>query len=206
MGSQDRQVEEPDPVVVLGENVRTGAYVLRLQVARRLRIAFGRRRGGQRVCVPEGVYLYVGSAMGARGGSALAPRLLRHATRSQGRPPHRIRPVLGATLEAAGLGGRLAPPDGKRLFWHVDYLLDSTDVELTHALVFRSRRRLEGALGRFLAGQPGTRPLEPGLGASDVRGSTHLLRLEADVAGWRALVVALVRFVQDGPAGPFWCS
>ena len=105
-------------IVISGDPAdRGGVYVLRVAVGAPLAVRFGRYGGGRPVPVPAGVYLYVGSALGARGATALAGRLLRHATRAAG-PPQAIRPALHARLAAAGLVAPL--PAAKTLRWHID--------------------------------------------------------------------------------------
>ena len=175
-------------------NCRGGVYILYVRVAAPLSVVFGRFHGSQAVAVPAGDYLYVGSAL-----SGLAGRLLRHATRSSVRssalqrglereeerakaldyepdaPPHAIRDELAAQLAAAGLAARM--PTTKRLHWHIDYLLDELDAELVGVWAWRTAAPLEGVLADWLAAQPGVVPLAVGLGASDDRGRTHLLRM-----------------------------
>lgn len=156
-----------------------GCYVLRISVSEPLSLSFGRFRGGRPVAVPAGDYLYVGSALGQRGASSPAGRLLRHATRSGHRPPHALRDALLENLRAAGLAGpgqRL--PSDKRLRWHIDYLLDETAAELTGVTFIRGAARLESVLARQLAKQPGVAPLAVGLGASDLPGETHLFSFQ----------------------------
>jgi len=169
--------------------VESGAYVLRMCVAAPLSLLFGRFQRGRPVAVPAGEALYVGSAMGRRGSSTLARRLLRHATRTPPRPPHPIREELLARLQDAGMGGpALAPPAGKRIHWHIDYLLDRPEVTLTHILAVRSRRPLEATLAQRLNRDPCTAIIAPGLGASDSAAPAHLLRLDAPPGWWEALV------------------
>ena len=177
-----------DRIIFLGDERQTGAYVLWMSVNEALRLSFGRFRGGLPVTVAAGQYAYVGSAMGRSGATALAGRLLRHATRSPGKPSHAIRDELIAAFGAAG-AGRPAPrpPATKRLHWHIDYLLDEAAVELTGITVVRTGTRVESELARRLAALPGVEPLLPGLGAADAPGETHLLRIE-DVARTRQLI------------------
>ncbi len=152
-----------------------GVYVLRIRVAEPLALSFGRFRGGRPVAVAAGDYLYVGSALGRRGAGSPAGRLLRHTTRSGDRPPHALRAALLDALRAAGLAAPdLLPPSGKRLHWHIDYLLDETAAELTGVSLIRTATRLESELAHRLAEQPGVAPLAAGLGAADLSGETHL--------------------------------
>lgn len=164
-----------NPVTFWGEDSQRGAYLLWMRAREETVVSFGRFQGGRPVVAVPGWYVYVGSAMGRRGASALAGRLLRHATRAGGRPPHAIREAMVEAFISAGLGSTpLRPPARKRLHWHVDYLLDKTTVELEQVTVVRAEVRLESALARQLAVMPGTSSLLKGLGASDASGETHL--------------------------------
>ena len=182
------------PITIGGDRAcRGGVYVLHVRLAAPRAVVFGRFRGSQPIALPAGDYFYVGSALGG-----LAPRLLRHATRSAVRSPalqrglgqkeerakaldyepgtpHTIRDELAARLADVGLPAR--PPAAKRLRWHIDYLLDEPDVALAGVWVWRTAAPLERALANWLANQPGVAPLAAGLGAGDDPGGTHLLRL-----------------------------
>jgi len=178
------------PLTVLGNPLPSGSYVLRIGVEREMELAFGRFRGGKRCFLPAGEYLAVGSAMGQRGSAALGRRLLRHATRTGSQPPHPIRATMLASFPALGLDDRL-PSKGKRLFWNLDYLLDREEVDLKAAILLRSAVRMERELGQFLERDPATRVVERGLGANDVPGNTHILRVEADESWWAELPARL---------------
>jgi Uri superfamily endonuclease len=173
-------------IVVLGdEGQQGGVYLLRLRAAEPLAVRFGRFRGGAAVAVPAGEAVYVGSAR--RG---LAPRLLRHASRASGQP-HPIRAQMLDEFAAVGLGA-LRVPAGKKLRWHVDYLLEETAVILTHALLIRTAALLEEPLARWLVAQPQTRLIAPGLGASDAGpggASAHLLAVAAPEEWWDVKVL-----------------
>lgn len=176
-----------------GDHGNTGGYILWVQASRDLELSFGRFRNGRVVAVPAGGYAYVGSAMGRRGATALAGRLLRHATRSAGKPPHAIRAALPAAFAAAHPETEPpAPPASKRLHWHIDYLLDELAVAIEAVTVVRAAERVESWLARELAAVPGAAPLLPGLGASDAPGETHLLRLPADARVGRARVNSIL--------------
>lgn len=167
----------PNHISFWGDDSETGAYILWIEAAKDIAVTFGRFRGGRPVAVPAGYYVYVGSAMGRRGATSPAGRLLRHATRTGHKPPHPVRALLAEALTAAGLDVPAAPPSGKRLHWHIDYLLDDLAVEIAHVLVLRSRTRRESELARALAAHPRLTPLVPGLGARDAAGETHLFRV-----------------------------
>ena len=184
----DNMSEPSSGVILLGdEGVGTGCYVLRLEVRKDLRVRFGRFQGGKPFRVPAGAYLYVGSALGGRGRNALASRLLRHASRSGRKRPHRIRASLIAQLEGAGLGmgGRI--PREKKLFWHIDYLLDHGTVEIIGIIAVRCSLRLETRLGELLENEPCSFVLARGLGAQDLPGHTHLLGCRGDETWWDSL-------------------
>ena len=184
------------PITVLGDRSEGGTYVLRIRLRRALALVFGRFKGGKAISLPAGEYLYVGSALGRRGATALARRLVRHATRSGDKPPHKIRERLIARFTAIGLGsGDLLPKREKRLHWHVDYLLVQPSADLTHVIAIRSNVRLEPMIGRVLEEDPCTSIVEKGLGASDVHGNTHLLRVLGDEGWWRSLPERLQRLL-----------
>ncbi|MFW6042253.1 MAG: DUF123 domain-containing protein [Chloroflexota bacterium] len=175
-------------ILIAGSNVQSGAYLLRIAVRKSCRVVFGRYGDGQQVPVRAGVYVYVGSAMGRNGPASLAPRLLRHASRSQGQPPHAIRADMLRHFERLGLG-RLPrrPPRQKSLHWHVDYLLDLPEAALTHAIVLRCLQPLEELVADLLLADLQCLPLAPGLGASDAPGHSHLICGKEDRAWWLSL-------------------
>ena len=118
----------------------------------------------------------------------MANRLVRHATRSRRKRPHRIRVEMLRRFKAIGLGnGDLKPARKKNLHWNVDHLLDLPVAELTGACILRTPECLEARLGQFLECDPRTIVVEKGLGANDVPGNTHLLGLAAGDAWWAML-------------------
>lgn len=169
-------------VVVFCDGHCGGAYVLRLRVQRNLRVRFGRFMGGRQIFVEKGMYVYVGSAMGHW--ETLGRRLARHASRSGSRKPHAIR---GQVVDV--FGEEVLPRGEKRLRWHVDFLLDRSEVDVTHMCAMCSHERLEGAIASALLGDDETRVLAPGLGASDAPGQTHLLRVPDSIDWWHARVI-----------------
>ena len=172
-------------VVLLGPDLSSGVYVLWIDVRGQCGVCFGRFAGGRPVTLAAGPYLYVGSAMGTRGASTLARRLLRHATRRDGLP-HPVRPALCAAWSQL-------PPGQKRLRWHVDYLLDHAAAELTGVVAVRTVAPREAKLADMLAQQEWIEPVAPGLGASDHRGSSHLLRVTGRPTACAAALVDIGR-------------
>lgn len=182
------------PITVLGDESLGGAYVLRLRVLETTAVQFGRFRGGQPIEIPAGECLYVGSAM-----KGLGRRLVRHASRTDVPNPHAIQTAMLAKFAEIGLlreKERPFPP--KRLHWNVDYLLELDAVILTHAIILRSQKRLETAVARYLTKQLPTFIIEPGLGANDVPGNTHLLGVRADESWWLALPDKLMLLFDAG--------
>ncbi len=164
------------PIRCFGNNSRQGTYALFVTLSEAQDIAFGRFLEGAKLPLQPGVYLYIGSALGNRPASApLARRLVRHTTRSAGKPAHLIRErMVGAFLENGLASPDFSPPAGKKLHWHVDYLLDSRYAEITTVMAIRSGKRLESSLSDLAASFEETFPVAPGLGASDTKNGTHL--------------------------------
>lgn len=187
------------PICFVGKAGLQGVYLLHLSVAVPLAVTFGRFQGGQSIPIPTGDYLYIGSALGQRGATTLAGRLLRHTTRSGDRPPHTIQPLLRAQLQERGLipverAGAALP---KRLFWHIDYLVDRPEAEITQIFILHTSDRVESAIARALAADPAVTPVAPGLGASDDPHATHLLRVDAPASWWHNLPQLLVNRSTD---------
>jgi Uri superfamily endonuclease len=178
-------------VTVIGDESLGGTYILRMRVTRDIGVRFGQFQGGEPILISQREMLYLGSAM-----KGLGSRVLRHALRSGDKPAHGLYEPLLAKMRKVGLvGDRFRPPTQKKLHWHIDYLLDETpalskaevSVTLTHAILIRSQERLEDELGEWLLAQPETSVLVPGLGASDVKGHTHLLTVQADESWWAGI-------------------
>lgn len=186
------------PLFILGDDVPCGTYVLRMRVAVPLRISFGRFQGGKVVDVESGDYVYVGSAMASRGSTCLSRRLVRHASRSDAGQPHLIRNQMLRKFPAQGLcSADLLPPTEKSLRWNVDHLLDQPKVELVAAYIVRNRTRLEPAIADMIEADPTTIAFEPGLGASDRPGHTHLLRASGSQLWWDSLPRRLARLLHE---------
>ncbi len=186
------------PFTFMGDSGQRGAYILRVAVAGPVAVSFGRFNHGEAIPLPAGEYLYLGSALGQKGAGSLARRLLRHATRSGAWPPHPIRAAMLAHFPAVGLGSRpLLPPPAKKLRWHIDYLLNCRNVDLTGAVIIRAGRPLEAKLGRLLAADAQTAIIAKGLGASDIKGNTHLLRVGGDAAWWASLPERIYPLIAD---------
>jgi Uri superfamily endonuclease len=158
-------------------------------VGKDVSIRFGRHRKGEPVMVPAGDYVYIGSAQGRRGSSTLSNRLLRHATRRGSNSPHRIRKLMVEQFQSGGMGGSV--PQKKSLHWHVDYLLDLSEAEISHVIVLFGQTISERQLAKIIQGFPETAPVSQGLGAGDDTGSTHLLSFQGGEIWWSELVDVL---------------
>lgn len=181
-----------------GRGAQGGTYLLQLRVNQPLFICFGRFQAGKPLAVPQGDYLYVGSALAQKGATSLARRLMRHASRSDGRKPQPIQQKMVTLFPKINLGPvPLQPPTGKKLRWHVDFLLDESAAELTAVYLIRSPQRLEEAVSRWLMTFAEVEPLVPGLGATDDPGGTHLLRVTAVSNWWPSFADRLSTFLRS---------
>ena len=145
---------------------------------------------------------YIGSALGNKGASTLARRLIRHATRSGDRPPHPIRGHMLIVFSSNRPGtADLLPRGPKKLFWNIDYLLDQREADLTHVLVIRNALRWEAGVARHIAPQPFSAILVRGLGANDAPGHTHLLCLcDPPAYWWPRLIDQIETLITDDRA------
>ena len=186
-------------VIIIGDKSQAGTYVLRIRLREDTALQFGRFKKGKLISLPAGDYAYVGSALSEKGATSLARRLVRHATRSGDKRPHRIRGVMIERFAERGLGdGNLLPKRGKTLFWNVDFLLDMESAEIEGFSAIRSAERLEDRLAKELEQDSHTQVIERGLGANDVPGNTHLLRVCGDGLWWESLPAKLANMTEDG--------
>jgi Uri superfamily endonuclease len=172
-------------ITISGDPLPCGVYLVAIQLSDDYQLAFGEFQHGKKINLPQGTYLYVGSAFGQHRSSSLGYRLLRHASRSGSAIPHLIRPELQRSLDAVGLLGSI--PKRKTPHWHIDYLIDLPTAEIHGIAVLRTNRQVESELGDRLAQQPETLILAQGLGASDYPGKTHLFFVDADAKWWSKL-------------------
>lgn len=179
-----------------GKQTSCGTYVLRLKVRKETQITLGRFGRGEAITFPRGNYLYVGSALAERGATTLARRLLRHATRSGDRKEHAIATDLISRLQQLSLlKGDIERNRRKRLAWHVDYLLDCKEVDLIGIYAIQAQDRIESRLAELLEDDLVTSIVKKGIGATDVPGNTHLLRVDADEIWWRLLPLRMQSLV-----------
>ncbi|MCB0122791.1 MAG: GIY-YIG nuclease family protein [Caldilineaceae bacterium] len=176
-------------ITIVGTAGVQGVYLLRIALERAITLAFGRFAGGRSFALPAGEYLYVGSAMGKRGATTLAGRLLRHATRCPPNPAQRIRNELETCLAEAALAAKM--PTQKRCHWHIDYLLEQRVASLRAIYALRTGIPVEALLARRLIAAAETSILIPHLGAGDDRRATHLLRIDAAEVWWQTLPTLL---------------
>lgn len=179
-------------ITILGDSYQSGVYLLRMNVEKDAAVRFGRYQGGRSIVVPKGEVVYVGSAMAKKGSMTLAHRLLRHATRRDEENPQQILGEMLKVFEGVGLGAvHLSPPDNKKLFWNIDYLLEEDVVNLSHVVIIRSRSKLEDKLAHFLEEEPNSSVLAKGLGAHDKNDRTHILLIRETADWWQKLPARL---------------
>ena len=178
----------------VGNNLPCGIYVLLITVLSDLDLKFGRFKKGKVIHLPRSNYLYIGSALGQKGSTSLARRLVRHATRTSDRKPHQIRPQMLEFFPNIQLGkGDLRPSKPKNLFWNIDHLLNCTEVEINGLVGLRIEAKLETEIGKQLELRPDTHIIEKGLGANDIKENTHLLQFVDSNRNWPSLVDSLVQ-------------
>ena len=161
---------------IFGNKYLMGSYILLIRVSSPFKLAFGRFQQGKLFTISKGNYLYIGSALG-KSGAPLARRLLRHASRSGEKHHHEIRTAMRTLFSKNDLIATFAiKPSKKQLRWHIDYLLDQPEAEITHIVIIRSPERLEHKISELLEPLEETSALASRLGAQDTRNSTHLLK------------------------------
>ena len=188
---------ENENIIIIGGESQAGTYILRIRLREGATLRFGRFKSGKLISLPAGEYAYVGSALSEKGSTSLARRLIRHATRSRGQRPHCIRENMIRRFVECGLGnGNLLPKRGKTLFWNIDFLLDLGSAEILGVYVIRSSERLESRLAKQLERDSHTEVIERGLGANDVPGNTHVLRVRAEEPWWASLAAQLANVAE----------
>lgn len=161
-----------------GDNSRAGSYLLCIELLSTVELSFGRFLGGRAFRMPQGCYLYVGSALGSgRNAFPLASRLLRHASRSGKLAAHAIRGDLLGFFARRGFDPLRKTP-GKKLHWHIDYLLDLPSAEISSIVMVMSPSKLEHQLALLVASMSGVSVVVDRLGAQDAASGTHLFRVE----------------------------
>lgn len=182
-------------LIFIGHPGSQGVYLLRIMLARSVSLIFGRFANGRCFTLPVGDYLYIGSALGKRGSTTLPGRLLRHATRSNEQIPHAIRTDLSHHFQSHNVPATL--PKTKRCRWHIDYLLDQSDVVLCQIYGIYTTASVEAQLARWLMADAATTTVVPGLGASDDPGATHLLHVNVPSTWWEQLPAKLSEEIYD---------
>jgi len=176
---------------IFGHKYPMGSYLLLIRISSPFQLAFGRFQQGRLFTISKGNYLYIGSALG-RTGNPLAKRLIRHASRSNGKQPHEIRAAIIKLFSSDdGIGNCATEPTDKKLHWHIDYLLEQSEAEITHIAMIQHPEKLEDKLSEFLASLHGTSPLAPRLGAQDTRNSSHILSL----SDWQEVLEQLRQYI-----------
>ncbi|NIQ06153.1 MAG: GIY-YIG nuclease family protein [Candidatus Korarchaeota archaeon] len=86
---------------------------------------------------------------------------------------------VGSARGPGGLRGRVSRHLSveTKVFWHIDYLLQDEDVEVTKVGFIVTKKDLECTLGEKLVKQ-GAQPTVQGFGSSDCTCETHLFRVK----------------------------
>ena len=180
-------------ITVIGHHLPCGIYVLLISVLSDLELAFGGFKKGKVIHLPQAEYIYTGSALGKKGSTCLAHRLVRHTTRTPNRMPHQIRPnVLEFFSDIKLANGELIPRTAKTLYWNIDHLLNQIEVEISGLACIRIEEPLEVKIGKMLELRSDTSIIEKGLGANDIKGNTHFLQLADSGKNWPLLIDSLV--------------
>jgi len=130
-----------------------GTYALLLKLDNQERITIGKLGTFD---FPAGYYLYVGSALGPGG---LRARLARHRRASK------------------SPSGSNSGQGGKKLHWHIDYLLQRA--QLIEVWSMASEERLECKWSEVARGLPGAQVPVRGFGSSDCCCPAHLIYFSA---------------------------
>ena len=162
---------------IFGNKYTMGSYILFIRISSSFQLAFGRFQKSRLFSIPDGDYLYIGSALG-KTGDPLARRLIRHASRSNGKPPHKIQSeIIKLFSKNDAVKSCAFIASEKKLHWHIDYFLEHSEAEITHVLIMRHPEKQEHHQSEILASIRETSLVAPRLGAQDTRNSSHILRL-----------------------------
>ena len=177
---------------IFGKNYREGSYLLLIDLRETADVSFGRFLGGKAISLAAGTYFYVGSALGAGGRNSfpLANRLLRHASRSAGKAPHKVRPELLHCFTNMGFNPGEKRGE-KKLHWHIDYLLDLPEAEISHVIMVLSSSRIEHALAGIVSASAEASTVADRLGAQDASSGTHLFRISDPATFFEHLKIAI---------------
>jgi len=170
--------------IFYGRSYQCGTYMLKISIERLLRLSIGRLNKAHLYDISPGEYIYVGSALGKTNRYPLYRRIMRHARRSASKPSHQILPQLEQQFFEAGLGKTGLKFSPKKLFWNIDYLLDSASAELAQVVVFRSENNLEHELGLLLENDAQTSCPIKKFGANDSMLNSHLFKVPSTEKWW----------------------
>lgn len=188
------------PIQLLGSAGNAGCYLLLIRLKHDQEIQFGRFKRGRAFFLPNGFYLYIGSARGTKVASSLGYRLIRHTIRTGGKSPHLIRNKLHVLLQDAGIPYKV--PTKKHLHWHIDHMLDLDEAEIQAVIAIRSYTPDEKTIAEKLSAMPGISIPVRGLGAGDNPGGTHLLKVANPDIIWRQLSVWITKQTNSDDGKP----
>ena len=68
----------------------------------------------------------------------------------------------------------------KKLFWHIDYLLNSKDAKIFHVIAIKTDKRLECHLNQLVSKLENAKIVAEGFGCSDCDCETHLFYFDEE--------------------------
>jgi Uri superfamily endonuclease len=184
-------------ITVIGHESNGGTYILKINLKESLSLIFGGFLGGKAILLPQGAYLYIGSALKQKGSSSLAYRLVRHASRAS-TSPHFIQLKLISFFNHQKMSlSDIKAPSKKTLHWNIDFLLEKTEAEIAEIIILRSSKPMENQWAKMLEKEKETEIIKKGLGANDTSGETHLLKLNSSDKWWKELPLRLSKLSDE---------
>lgn len=185
-------------LIFLGDDSSAGTYILRISVPARLKLVFGTGERIKVISLEKGEYLYLGSATAKQGTNSLTQQLVRHATRSDGNEPHKIREVMLSKFEEKGLcKDGLLPKPFKRPQTVVDHLLDQSIVNLVRVYVIRSSDPIGERLAQRLENDRDALVFNRAVALNESNRTTTLLRVRGGEVWWRHLPCIISEALND---------
>lgn len=142
------------------------------QINEDLELKIGKLDHGRPIHFPNGIYVYVGSAMGSTS-TSLSRRLIRHCVRERG-DPHPISKDLIKIFEELKFPCNY--PASKKNRWHIDFLLENEHISIQEIFFELHNISNEQNWVSFLYENSGCIPVKR-FGGSDDMGRAHLFKL-----------------------------
>jgi Uri superfamily endonuclease len=153
----------------VGEIKPKGTYVLHIVLQTDLDLAVGKLGN---VSLEKGHYCYVGSALGHTA-TSLPYRLLRHCITSSGREKSMYSDLFTQLRQYQFIPPTYRPV--KNIHWHIDYLVEKTEIDITDILIITRRKCRENDIVALLEMLDFQQPVR-GLGSTDSTEFSHFFR------------------------------